>query len=289
MNHLTKCILTAIALAASSGCWQEVRFDPSTEGPGQTPAVFVSSSESASEPSDFQDSDTETQLASDPPAGNTAAPAAQPDQPTAELPEPVWNEPTSEQQPMVSTKPAPPAKLDWLEDEPTATPPAVPRSAAWQLGSKWSLAIGIYGKGYGADRYGTVVDKAGQAADALNVSLPAIPTNSGSPLSTAIEFLRETEGPRLVESIGRSHSPQHEALCQLAIVSHALLLDYSAENASLSRTVIEIKELAQRAELPERLWQPVIDALQRRAEFQDVKQAVLKLHRETAQHLERVE
>ncbi len=291
MNAYTKIALILILAPTLIGCWQEVHFDPSTEAPPQTPAVFVSSSKPATEPTQGSSFGETGRYDSTTPTIESEAPKSAPfDRPEAELPEPVWNESESEQNLVSPAKPAPAAELDWLEEEtetdPAEMPSIVPLAMPWQLGSKWSLAIGIYGKGYGSDRYAGVMTKAEQAADELDVALPEIPAGIGEPLPIALEVLRGADGTRLAEEVGRSHSPQHEALCQLAIVTHAILLDYTADSDVLNKTANRIESLATNASLPEHLWQPVVDAIKQRAEFAKVKQAVLKLHRETAAYLE---
>ena len=290
-----------LLLVTTTGCWQEIRYQPELDSVTPTarqasnsvdspPARQSPQLEPAAEEPARQESADEPSASEQPTAERTVEVASATKR-ALEVPDPMWEDLESETK--ATATPAPAAELDWLDDPaedeaeaPVEKTTGAPLAAAWQLGSKWSLAVGIYGKGFGRDRYGSVLDKAEAAAKELNINAPAVPSSSGNTLAEALESLREVQGPFLVRSVGRNQSLQHEALCELAISTHALLLDYSPSGQDIDATVYSLRKLARSAQLPERLWEGVVEALERRAEFQAVKAAVLKLHRATEEHLQ---
>ncbi len=275
----TSVFATALTLVTTVGCWEEVRYNPSQE-PIQQP----------SEPVVLPDETPREQLA---PAPSVAPSAAQL----------FAEEPNDEEDPLrdgsetvkaapTPAEPAPLARIDSpdVEHETAAIPtPADPRTAlaAWRMASKWSLAVGVYGKGWQADRYGDMWQQADYAAQLLKVQLPPLPENVAADelLSTATSLLLEEAGPQLAEAVGAEHSAGHRALCNLAIKTHALLLIYTPTDSELESLVAAIRQSAEDSPLPERLWRPFLESLDAGADFQEVKQAIFELHKRATAYL----
>ncbi len=269
--------VAALTLVTAVGCWEEVRYNPSQE-PIQQP----------SEPVVLHDETPREQLA---PAPSVAPSAAQL----------FAEEPNDEEDPLrdglgseeaTPAEPAPTAIIDLpdVEHETAAIPtPADPRTAlaAWRMASKWSLAVGVYGKGWQADRYGDMWQQADYAAQLLKVQLPPLPENVAADelLSTATTLLLEEAGPQLAEAVGAEHSAGHRALCNLAIKTHALLLIYTPTGSELESLVTAIRQSAEDSPLPERLWRPFLESLDAGADFQDVKRAIFELHNRATAYL----
>lgn len=272
----TTTFAAALVLLSAVGCWEEIRYVP-TQEPNDPP----------SKPVVLREENPPVQLTVVPSAEQLFAedtPATPPpQQPQQEYP--PWDGLHSEEATRTPDEPAPPAEIDWPEEEPetAAIPtPADPRTAlaAWRMASKWSLAVGVYGKGWQADRYGNMLQQADFAAQLLKVQLPPLPENVAEDqlLSTATTLLLEKAGPQLAEVVGAEHSAGHRALCDLAIKTHSLLLIYTPTDGDLESLVAAIRKAAENSPLPERLWMPVIESLEARAEFQDLKRAVFELH-----------
>jgi hypothetical protein len=279
----------ALALMTSVGCWQEIRYDPSQD-PSEPPARPVVLSD-----------ETPTEQ----PAAAPSAEQLFADKPVEEKPdqeEPLWDGMVSETASATSTEPAPPAELDWPDESPeeespeveqpeiAAVPtPADPRTAlaAWRMASKWSLAVGVFGKGWPADRYVDMWQQAEFAAQLLQVPLPALPENVAinEQLSAATTLLLEESGPQLAEAVGVEHSATHRALCDLAIKTHALLLIYTPNGGEQKPLVAAIRQAAEDSPLPERMWKPVVDSLDAGADFQEAKRAIFELHNQAAKYL----
>ena len=288
MNQSKRLLALALWLVCSIGCWQEIRYEPdlSTVSPDQSPQIQTDERDesipSAGSSENAEDS------ATSPKADELLAGRA-------ENPAPVEPEPELEQEQAAPVASRAPLDMSWLDDNPEPEPASeVPLATAWQLGSKWSLAVCIYGRGYGSDKYSGVYEKASEAASELVVELPTVPDDSldeqseQEKLDWAIRTLLTDSGPRLAQAIGADHSARHAALSELAVATHVLLLNYSPTLDNVEPTSATLTTLAQAADLPEEYWQPVVQALDQRAEFSELKSAVLKLHKQAALHLQSV-
>ena len=70
-------------------------------------------------------------------------------------------------------------------------------SPAWRMASKWSLAVGVYGKGWQANRYADIWQQADYAARILSVQLPVLPEDvpTDEVLSSATTSMLPSSGP----------------------------------------------------------------------------------------------
>lgn len=277
-----------LALMTAVGCWQEIRYEPTQEA-----------NESPSRPVVAQDETSTEQTAPEPSAEQLfveETPVTPPEE-TPDEEDPLWDSQGSEAAAPTPAEPAPSADLDWLDEQPeeelpevVAIPtPADPRTAlaAWRMASKWSLAVGVYGKGWPADRYGEMWQQADFAAQLLRVELPPLPENVSADelLSEATTLLLEESGPQLAEAVGVEHSAGHRALCDLAIKTHALLLIYTPNGEHLEPLVTAIRQAAEDSPLPERLWEPIVQTIDAGDDFPDVKRAVFELHDQATDYL----
>ncbi len=283
---------SAIALLATVGCWDEIPYNPRREPvkPPSKPVILRSETphEELAAPAP-----SAGELFAGEEGGETASVRAS----VAPVPEveattvdenPLWSELIAGEETPAVPEPAPPATIE-LEG-PELAPDQRTELAAWRLASKWSLAVGIYGKGYGADRYGDVWAKAEREAKALGVVLPPVPQDVAAEdlVATAATMLLEEAGPELVAEVGRRHSPQYQALCDLAIKTHGLLLIYTPDSREVKPLIGAIRLSAENSELPAELWTPLVYLLDARAEFPDIKRAVFLLHKQAEEHLDQL-
>jgi hypothetical protein len=286
---------SAITLLATLGCWDEIRYNP-TDQPTKAPSEPVVLHGEVSRGELTPPAPSAHELFAGEQAGETAsnsaaiAPTPKVETKTSGEEDPLWSALDSAAETPAVAEPAPPAELE-SENQPPPEEPVDERIAlaAWQLASKWSLAVGIYGKGYAADRYGDSWEQADAAAKLLEVELSPLPpaVAAADRLTTATSMLLDNEGPELAVEVGRRHSAQDRALCDLAIKTHALLLIYTPDGGEVKSQIAAIRRSADASTLPEDLWAPLVELLDSRAEYQDVKRAVFQLHAQAADYLSR--
>jgi hypothetical protein len=100
--------------------------------------------------------------------------------------------------------------------------------------------------------------------------------------------LREGVGVEFAATIAERLDDEAGAATRVAMLTHALLLSYSprtvteADAAALGR---ELAEAGAASQLPAELWQPVVDLLNRQADFDAVKAAAFALRQHVAEQL----
>lgn len=152
--------------------------------------------------------------------------------------------------------------------------------ATWQMASQWSMAVALQAKGRNAESYGERLAQAEHEAKQLGVTLPELPTHADEDdrLSANLTFLLEDAGPQLSRELSETHGANHAALAELATKTHVLLLSYTPNSARMEPIVAAIRRAAQNSGLPEEIWQDLVELLNSRAEFNEVKTAIFRLH-----------
>lgn len=245
-----------------AGCWEEIHY---------TPAAAPTASEA---PGSSPESDESPAATADADSASTAAPTAEPTTPAP----PLAEAPASIDPPV--SEPPPEVK--------TATPRE--RLLAWRAASKWSLAAAAYAKGLEASRYETLQREANEAASELGVELPELPTTDEEIEREAaiIDSLRTGAGAQLADAVEERFGSQAGAAARLAVSSHLLLLIYSPQDPNATAHAVALREVAEAADLPADLWQPLAELIESQAEFLDVRGAVFKLHQQVEEHFGRL-
>jgi len=278
------------------GCWEEIRYDPSKapisptqsqspkkrEEPEVDPTPTVPEQPVAEEVS-IEPEETEPSFSIvEDPQGSAPDPPA----PKDDL---AWLDAPAEVEAPAEVIPDEASGEKQIETEAEPTPAASSRTtiAVWQMSSKWSLAAAYFAKGLGADRYGDLLEQAKYAAELMNIELPDFSELSDDARRQAAiaSLLIEGAGSRLAESVAENNSEYHAALADLAIKTHALLLVYTPLNEDLDAIITTIRASAEKSALPAEIWLPLVELLEQRESFKDVKQAVFQLHERTAAHL----
>lgn len=155
------------------------------------------------------------------------------------------------------------------------------RFEAWQMASRWSMAAALQAKDSG---YGARLELAAQGARELGVVLPELPIfeEGAKRLPVSLSFLLEEAGPLLVEKLQEKQGTEQAALAELAMKSNVLLLVYTPKSTRVQPLITAIRMAAETSGLPEPVWRELIDLLEARAEFNQVKAAVYQLHQQVA-------
>ena len=257
-----------------SGCWEEIRYEPDRAEQG-------SSDESAG---------VEFQVPTLPGGGLTEGDASGNEPASTQQDEELTGQPTA-QEAEPGAEVAGPATDLAGPTTPDATEMSVAYQA-WQLGSQWSLAAGYQAKQAAPETYAPMLAKASAVAEQLQVDLPPLPPldEDAKRVDTVLAYLLETSGAQLAREIALWHDAQSAATFQLAVESHALLLVYSPRKQVLERDEVQqllthLQQSARDSQLPDSLWSPLVELLDRHAPYSEVKQAVFTLHKQAAAYL----
>jgi hypothetical protein len=250
-------------LAAAGGCWQEVPYDPAARPPRQA-STEVGNGDVQRVPAESGSSDANEIFGGDDPSETMPVEAA----------------------PVESVAPvervAPPSEA--APPRPAVT--AAQRQAAWTLATDWSIAAARAGRGQPPAEYATDLQRAGQAAQELGLVLPELPappdaTRLAADMATA---LRGGSGAALTDAIGQRLDAAAAGAAELAITAHVLLLVYTPLEADAPAIARELREAGAASQLPSELWQPLVDLVTRRSEYVPVRDAVILLRKNVAQH-----
>jgi hypothetical protein len=167
--------------------------------------------------------------------------------------------------------------------DPAVAEPSSPadRRLAWQAASKWSLAAAIYAKGLPGERYQPILTEADAAASDLGIELPLLPSAARREdlEASVIEALRGESAVTIANRFSAALGPAEAAAADLAIRSHLLLLTYSPRSGDAPLHAAALRQAAERSELRPETWQPLVELIERKAPFAEVRQAVFDLHR----------
>ena len=154
--------------------------------------------------------------------------------------------------------------------------------ATWRMASQWSYAAALYSKGVKEKRYGEFVEKARYAAQLLEVDLPEFSVDvSIEKREKAIrELLQKDATQEMANRLSRLYGRSYVALAELAVRSNLLLLSYSPGSSRVDELLLELRRAAQETDLSPKVYEDLISLLEKRADFQDVKAAVYRLHRD---------
>jgi hypothetical protein len=159
------------------------------------------------------------------------------------------------------------------------------RRAAWLLGSRLSLAALANDRHVATKNVPIWFADAQAAAKFLNTTLADLPEpappGDKSPASRQVINYLVANGQR----IGRELPLEQSALFEIAIKSNILLLLYMPNSTAGGSIAEAIARAGPQAKLPAELWQPLVDALNKKLPQRDVQTAVRKMHIDIERYL----
>jgi hypothetical protein len=288
-------------ICAVTGCWEEIQYtgpDPSKVARRATRSTDVSAdstvansrSQDPNEPAEElpkrEVADAATAVEVEPQAEESnTIPGIVPAEEKV-----VIDDLEPEQSPPTAAPQEPPAALPF--DEPVAVPKVSTRLAAWELGSKLTLAALANDRSLVPEDVAGWIAEARDAAETLGTSideLPAPAAKTGDKGSSAVHDYLFQQGQRVWRDLTEAHGPDHAALFEVAVRSNVLLVLYAPGSSAADSLANSIREAGPRANLPPDLWQPLLDILASHPPAAKVRSAVRQMHAAVEQHLSREE
>jgi hypothetical protein len=180
---------------------------------------------------------------------------------------------------------SPPPHPDAVTTSATESTPKSPalnsRRAAWLLGSWLSLAALANDRGVATQNVPVWFEFTQKAATFLGTSVADLPEPSSpsenSPSKQVVNYLL-VNGQRIGRELAKAHGAEESALFEVALKSNILLVLYTPGASAGNSIALAITEAAPKTSLPSEMWQPVVDAIQKKAPPAGVRAAVQKLH-----------
>jgi hypothetical protein len=183
------------------------------------------------------------------------------------------------------------AEIEAAVDDERNTAPSTPTlRAAWMLGEKLGLAaLRHQHKDVDAVDEQTLRSEVQALAELLDITIPNLPQDLSQENGPQIEELVRPgalpQARQVGSEIARRYDRQHLALFEVAFKSHLLLELYQPGSDSAGALSNVIQTGAEKALLPARLWQPLIDRLAEKPSQEDVTAAVYDLHEQVNEFL----
>ncbi len=168
------------------------------------------------------------------------------------------------------------------------------RLAAWQLGSKLSLAALANDRGVAADKVERWLAGSQTVAAALNIAYSDLPPTgaagqSGNPSRDVLNYLFQ-QSAQLSRQLTDGYGADHAALYEVAVKSNLLLVLYQPGSSTTGAIAAAIRDAAPRAKLPEAVVKPLLELVSTGAQPADVRKHVQRLHAQVEKYLgQRVE
>lgn len=262
--------------------------EPAISQPGDSGAVTADASTAATEAT-----------ATEPVASEAAAPAGD----IADLQAPSELPATAAAADSVAEIPVPSdaaGRADELNATGAAPDAMAPSSNAsnsrldtWQLGSKLSLTALANDRGLSAEKVQHGMAYCQQLAAGLGTTVaelpePGLATSSGRPASRQVlNYLLFVQGQQVGRELASRHGADHAALFEVATKSNLLLVLYVPGASSASAISEAISQAAPRAQLPAKMWQPLLNLVAARADAAEVRQAIRSFHADVEAFLAR--
>jgi hypothetical protein len=161
--------------------------------------------------------------------------------------------------------------------------------AAWQLGSKLSLAALAHDRGVAADSVDQWMADCKSLAVMLGTAVAELPepaaTETGQTTSREVLSYLLAQGQRVGRDLARLHGPRQAALFETALKSNLLRVLHAPGSTATEKLSAAIADASRRAELPAQLWQPLLDAVSARHDIAEVRKVVQRLHADVERHL----
>jgi hypothetical protein len=125
------------------------------------------------------------------------------------------------------------------------------------------------------------------AGDSLGIATPPLPTgDTPAKLDAAtIADLQTGAGPKLADAVSERLDDAAGAAARLAVRAHLLLLTYTPAGSTVWSDAADIRDAGVASGLPVELWGPLVEQLERRADYLDIRKAVFSLRKGAAAHL----
>jgi hypothetical protein len=260
------------------GCWEEVHYEPSPK---------TAAPDAAAEAVDPAADPNETSVGTTP-----VVPAPSGEELFAGDPPPLANDPGAQtpvgaDSTLVAADPPAPVEVAVPSPHAVAAVTAAERRAAWTLASNWSLVATLQTTDLAPNSYEEYLAAAREAGDSLGIATPPLPTgDTPAKLDAAtIADLQTGAGPKLADAVSERLDDAAGAAARLAVRAHLLLLTYTPAGSTVWSDAADIRDAGVASGLPVELWGPLVEQLERRADYLDIRKAVFSLRKGAAAHL----
>ena len=172
----------------------------------------------------------------------------------------------------------------------TAEPNAnIAKVGIWMVGGQLGLASLVYFRNTGSsDQF---FSEAKFRAKELGIEVkdfPPKPANSTDGIPMMLEYFNQGDGARIDSAVRQKYGAYHSTLYEIATRMYHMPLLYDLDPALGDKIAQAMRTNATKIRLPDGLWKPTTDSVAKRAKFDEVKAAVVKMDQDVMAYLIRV-
>jgi hypothetical protein len=163
---------------------------------------------------------------------------------------------------------------------------AATRAASFIVGDNLSLAGLLYARGAKQETVDGLLAKCNTLAKDLGVPIKPFPPRGKTETATTadvIHYLIQGDGWAVGTALVKRYDKAHGLLFEVAVKSNLLMLLYQPGDDSGIGGIV--KSRCEELKLPQPLWMPVIVAIAAKKPFDDIREAVLKMHKDITDYL----
>ena len=163
---------------------------------------------------------------------------------------------------------------------------AVAKAAAWRIGDQLSLAGLLYAQGGEEENVKQLLDSIKPLTEAMQIEIKPFPPRAATPVETyaeVIQYLIKGDGAEIGRQISEKFGKEAGTLFEVSVKSNLLILLYEPGDDQGIGSVIQSR--CSEISLPNNLWIDVVNAVNKKASKDEVKDAVFKMHDDVAAYL----
>jgi hypothetical protein len=163
---------------------------------------------------------------------------------------------------------------------------AVAKAAAWRTGDQLSLAGLLYAQGGEDENVTQLLSTIKPLTEAMQIEIKPFPPRGATPVETyaeVIQYLIKGDGAEIGRQISEKFGKEAGTLFEVSVKSNLLILLYEPGDDQGIGSVIQSR--CTEISLPNNLWIDVVNAVNKKASKDEVKDAVFKMHDDVAAFL----
>jgi len=162
----------------------------------------------------------------------------------------------------------------------------VAKAAAWRIGDQLSLAGLLYAQGGEEENVTQLLSTIKPLTEAMHIEVKPFPPRGATPVETyaeVIQYLIKGDGAEIGRQISEKFGKEAGTLFEISVKSNLLILLYEPGDDQGIGSVIQSR--CTEISLPNNLWIDVVNAVNKKASKDEVKDAVFKMHDDVAAFL----
>ena len=167
------------------------------------------------------------------------------------------------------------------------SPTDVAKVVVWFVGAKLGIAaIAYFRKTTDSTQFFNDAKSRAKEIDIDIADFPPRPEKSSDGFLALLEYLNKGDGARIEEQIFQKYGDYHATLYDVSSKAFLIPLVYDLDPDEARTTLVAgMRKNLTAINMPERLWRPVVDAVESKKSFDDVRAATIQMNDDVLDYL----